>query len=145
MSHTLGPRQLAAREREFQKQALAKREAEQRQDLDQALNLVAAFNSRIAAKRKILLIPTIECALLAGHPWLHVVCRRCECVGAIDLSFRKSNPNRPVTSVVPTFECAMCDGRHPIPRVLKLSPYHEPGRPIDRDRRPGWPRDPGLR
>jgi hypothetical protein len=139
MSHTLGRRQLEAREREFQKEALEKRAAEQAQDLDHAQWLVGNFNARIAEKRRILTVPTVECAMLAGHPWLHVVCRRCETVSAIDLTFRKSNPNLPVTAVVPKFECSMCEGRHPIPRVLKLSPHHEPGKPIDRDRRPGWP------
>lgn len=108
-------------------------DAAREDELREAMKAVHVFNSNIATKRKILAIPTIECAMLAGHPWLHVVCQRCETVSAIDLSFRKSSPNLQVTAVVPKFECSMCEGHHKLPRVLKLSPYHEPGRgPVDR-------------
>lgn len=134
-SHRLTDRQHRARLREFQREALERDRANDAQDREHAARLVQTFNARIAEKRRILFIPTIGCALLAGHPWLHVLCRRCETVKAIDLSFRKGRPNSPVTSVVPGFVCTFCDGRHPIPRVLKLSPYHEPGAgPVERDR-----------
>jgi hypothetical protein len=127
MAHNLSDRQHGARMREFQREMVERDQAKEAQDHEHAAWLVQTFNARIAEKRRILSIPTIGCALLAGHPWLHVVCRRCGGVKAIDLSFRSSRPNSPVTSVVPFFVCTFCDGRHPIPRVLRLSRYHEPG------------------
>lgn len=134
MSHNPSDRKHGARMREFQRDALERDQANDAQDREHAAWLVGTFNARIADRRRILFIPTIGCALLAGHPWLHVVCRRCDGVKAIDLSFSKGRPNSPVTSVVPGFVCTFCDGRHPIPRVLKLSPFHEPGAgPVDRD------------
>ncbi len=130
-------RRILANDPEFFRRIDAAREY----DLREAMKIVHIFNARVELKQKVLLIPTVEAAILAGHPWLHVVCRRCDCVGSIDLSFRKSNRNLPVTAVVPRYDCSMCEGRHPVPRVLRLSPHHEPGRgPVDRDRRPNWSR-----
>jgi hypothetical protein len=71
MSHNLSDRQHHARMREFQRDALERDRANDAQDREHATWLVRTFNARIADGRRILFIPTIGCALLAGHPWLH--------------------------------------------------------------------------
>jgi hypothetical protein len=62
------------------------RAALDRATLAEALNLVEAWNAKLAAKQPPQFSPTIGCAINAGKPWLRLHCPGCQQVYELDLT-----------------------------------------------------------
>jgi hypothetical protein len=67
---------------------MAAREA----DRKEALAIIEAWNTRLAAPQPELASPTLRAALISGYHWLHVICPACETSAEIDLRVVRRDP-----------------------------------------------------
>jgi len=83
--------------------------------------IVDQWNAEIAAPATLpLWSPTIECALIAGCPWLYVYCPGCQTSRAVDIRTLDRHPGAFVGSLVLGLKCSWCAGQAPMPRLLGL-------------------------
>jgi hypothetical protein len=87
--------------------------------------VVEFFNLALAEGREPWFMPTVRGAIMAGHPWLIVLCRSCDTV--IDMEMRVKPRPRMATILMPFSEvrCPRCNG-HGRPAILRLAPQPEP-------------------
>jgi hypothetical protein len=94
--------------------------ARDEEDKKEALAVIDYFNARLEAGREPWFRPTIRAALIAGHPWLIVVCRSCDLVLDVDLRMKPRPPQATIEMVLRDVQCPRCNG-HGRPEILKLA------------------------
>jgi hypothetical protein len=72
--------------------------------------VVDRWNRRLATGRDMLWSPTIRAALVAGTPWLDVLCPGCGTSRAIDLRTIDRHPLASVGTLVLGPRCSWCPG-----------------------------------
>jgi hypothetical protein len=70
---------------------------------DEAVRVIAEWNTALSAGRGALWSPTIRCAVMAGTPWLDVHCPGCGTSRAIDIRIIDRHPLASVGSLVARF------------------------------------------
>src|ERR1700680_3347610 len=90
---------------------------------DGAARVIDRWNTAIAIGRDIWWSPTIRAALVAGTPWLDVVCRGCRTSRALDLRTIDRHPIASVGSLVLGLRCSWCPGSAPMPKIIGLHAF----------------------
>jgi hypothetical protein len=103
-----------------EKEAAARR-ATDKQILEDAERLVAAWNDRQAVRMPMLFSPTIGAALTAKHWFLHLRCPACRTTSSIDLRQLDWHRDATVTALIPKLSCRGCRPNAPFAELLKLS------------------------
>jgi hypothetical protein len=79
------------------------------------------FNQPVRAGWGTMSYPSVGSALLAGTPWLHVVCPACGIVGEADLRSIDIHPNASVAAVVRRISCVRCCPHSPLAKPTGLT------------------------
>src|SRR5262249_45796873 len=95
------------------------RAALDRVTLTEALNLVEAWNAKLAEGATPQFSPTIGCAINAGMPWLRLHCPGCQQTTDLDLRRIVRSRDYPIAALKLTCE-AMCRGQAPRPKLIGL-------------------------
>jgi len=66
--------------------------AEERARRERARKVIERWNQELALGDLLLWSPSIRAALIAGMPWLEVLCPACATVGAVNLSLIDRHP-----------------------------------------------------
>jgi hypothetical protein len=82
--------------------------------------VIERWNEQLALGRDMLWSPTIRAALLAGTPWLDVLCPGCGTSSAIDLRTIDRHSLASVGTLVLGLRCSWCAGSAPMPRLMGL-------------------------
>jgi hypothetical protein len=90
--------------------------------------VVEGWNEQLAASRDIRWSPTIRAALIAGTPWLDVLCPGCGTSRAIDLRKVDRHPLASVATLVLGLRCSWCPELAPMPRILGLHALSPPAK-----------------
>src|SRR5277367_202254 len=114
------------RKMEDQRQQAADKEAAARratgtQVLEDAEQLIAAWNERQAKRMPMLFSPTIGAAVTTRHWYLWVRCPACRTINAIDLRTLDRHPDAAVTSLIPALSCRACRPNAPFAELVQLS------------------------
>jgi hypothetical protein len=88
----------------------------------EATAAVEQFNARLAAKKVAWSWPTIAAALISKHHWLVVACDSCGTIIDLDLTFKRREPNAPISVALGDVRCPRCNG-HGRTRIVGLSRY----------------------
>ena len=105
------------------------RAALDRATLTEALNLVEAWNAKLAERVAPQFSPTIGCAINTGMPWLRLHCPGCQQTTDLDLRRIVRPRNYPIMALKLTCE-AMCRGQAPKPQLIGL--FASPDIPVSR-------------
>src|SRR2546423_1356169 len=85
-----------------------RRQEEARQaEIAEAREIIEAWNTKVAAGRRILSAPTFGAARLAGYRWLTVYCPGCGTVKEVDVAKIDRHPDASITSIIPDLSCRM--------------------------------------
>ena len=87
---------------------------------ERARAVVKRWNDELVACDLPLWSPSIQAALIAGMPWLEVLCPACATIGAVNLSLIDCHPEAGVASLVLGLTCSRCGPYAPMPRLLGL-------------------------
>ena len=109
-----------ARWQEAQKEAAARR-ATDRQILEDAEQLVTAWNERQAKRMPMLFSPTIGAAVAAGYWFLRARCPACRTTGDVDLRKLDWHRGAAVTALTPALSCRSCRPNAQFAELLSLS------------------------
>jgi hypothetical protein len=82
--------------------------------------VIQRWNEQLTLSRDMLWSPTIRAALLAGTPWLDVICPGCGTSRAIDLRKVDRHPLASVATLVLGLRCSWCPELAPMPRLTGL-------------------------
>ena len=93
---------------------------EERAQRERARAVVKRWNSELVACDLSLWSPSIRAALIAGMPWIEVLCPACATIGAVNLSLIDRHPEAGVASLVLGLTCSRCGPYAPMPRLLGL-------------------------
>jgi len=104
-----------------EKEAAARR-ATDKQTLEDAERLIAAWNDRQAARMPMLFSPTIGAAITARYWYLWVRCPACRTTTAIDLRKIDRHRDAGITSLIPALSCRSCRPHAPFAELVRLSP-----------------------
>ncbi len=114
MGHTPG-----AHKRHMERERLAAADAAERER--DALAIVDAWNTTLARGRRPQQSPTLEAAIRARRPWLHLGCSGCRTVYAVDLRTIQHPQDMPVMALRDRLMCrSRCRGEGPAPTLLGL-------------------------
>jgi len=91
------------------------------QDRRAATALVTIWNARRASGRELWFYPTIGAAIVAGRPWLSVMCPACQMIGEVDLRTLGRHPGASIDSLIPALSCRRCQPHPPFVKLLGLS------------------------
>ena len=95
-----------------------RRQQELRQvEIAEANQVIEAWNTKLAAGRRILSAPTFGAARLAEYRWLTVYCPGCGTVKEIDLNKIDRHPDASITSLIPDLSCRMCRPHAPFAQL----------------------------
>jgi hypothetical protein len=83
---------------------------------------VEQFNARLAAKKIAWSLPTISAALTSKHHWLIIACDSCDTMIDLDLTFKRRDPNAPISAALNDVRCPRCNG-HGRTRIVSLARY----------------------
>ena len=108
------------RRQEAEKEAAARR-ATERQILEDAEQLVTAWNERRAKRMPMLFSPTIGAAFTAGYWFLRARCPACRTIGNIDLRALDWHHSAAVTALTPALSCRSCRPNAPFAKLVCLS------------------------
>jgi hypothetical protein len=108
------------RRRVAEKEAAARR-ATDAQVLEDAEQLIAAWNDRQAKRMPILFSPTIGAAIAARYWFLWVRCPACRTISAIDLRTLGRHHDAAVTSLIPALSSRSCRPNAPFAELVRLS------------------------
>src|ERR1700731_3853367 len=100
----------------------AARRATEAQILEDAMQLIAAWNERQSKRMPMLFSPTIGAAIAARFWFLWVRCPACRTISDVDLRMLDRNRDAAVTSLIPALSCRSCRPNAPFAELLKLSP-----------------------
>jgi hypothetical protein len=109
-----------ARRQEAEKEAAALR-ATDRQILEDAEQLVTAWNERQAKRMPMLFSPTIGAAITAGFWFLRAQCPACRTTGDVDLRTLDWHRGAAVTALTPALSCRSCRPNAPFAELVCLS------------------------
>jgi hypothetical protein len=109
-----------ARRQEAEKEAAARRVTD-RQILENAEQLVTAWNERQAKRMPMLFSPTIGAAITAGYWFLRARCPACRTTGAVDLRRLDWHRGAAVTALIPSLSCRSCRPNAPFAQLVCLS------------------------
>jgi hypothetical protein len=104
-----------------EKEAAARR-ATEKQILEDAERLIAAWNERQVAWMPMLFSPTIGAAITARHWYLWVRCPACRTTTAIDLRKVDHHRDAGITSLIPALSCRSCQPNAPFAELVRPSP-----------------------
>jgi hypothetical protein len=104
-----------------EKEAAARR-ATEKQILEDAERLIAAWSERQAVRMPMLFSPTISAAITARHWYLWVRCPACRTTTAIDLRKIDRHRDAGITSLIPALSCRSCRPHAPFAELVRLSP-----------------------
>jgi hypothetical protein len=107
------------RRQEAEKEAAARR-ATDRQILEDAEQLITAWNERQAKRMPMLFSPTIGAALTARYWFLWVRCPACHTTQSIDLRTLDRHHDAAITSLIPSLSCRSCRPNAPFAELLQL-------------------------
>ena len=108
------------RRQEAEKEAAARR-ATDWQILEDAEQLVTAWNERQAKRMPMLFSPTIEAAITAGYWYLRARCPACHTTGDVDLRALDWHRGAAVTALTPALSCRSCRPNAPFAELVCLS------------------------
>ncbi|NVO12400.1 MAG: hypothetical protein HXX10_00020 [Rhodoplanes sp.] len=94
--------------------------AEDRARQEWARAVVGRWNAGLASDELPLWSPSLRAALLAGMPFLEVLCPACVTIGAVDLRRVDRHPEAAVASLVFGLTCSRCGPSAPMPRLVGL-------------------------
>ena len=103
-----------------EKEAAARR-ATERQILEDAEQLVTAWNERQAKRMPMLFSPTIGAAITAGYWFLRARCPACRTTGDVDLRTLDWHRGAAVTALTPALSCRSCRPNAPFAELVCLS------------------------
>jgi hypothetical protein len=120
MSHSLSDQQREHRDADVNREEIARQQAAVCEDLELVGNLVAVWNSRLAAGRELFFSPTIRAAILAHTPILTFACPACQVTGSVDLRKLDRHPRASITSLIPSLSCRRCVPSAPFAKLTGL-------------------------
>jgi hypothetical protein len=94
--------------------------AEERARRERARKVVERWNQELVLGDLPLWSPSIRAAMIAGMPWLEVLCPACTTAGAVNLSLLDRHPEAGVASLVIGLTCSRCGPYALVPRLLGL-------------------------
>ena len=107
--------------RQAAEQAAAARRATDRQILEDAEQLVTAWNERQTAHMPMLFSPTIEAAITAGYWFLRARCSACRTAGGVDLRTLDWHRSVAVTALTLALSCRSCRPNAPFAELIGLT------------------------
>jgi hypothetical protein len=115
------------RKMEDERRRVAEKEAASRrasvgQLLEDAVELITAWNERQEKRMPMMFSPTIGAAIVARYWYLWVRCPACRTINAIDLRTLDRHHNAAVTSLIPALSCRSCRPNAPFAELVRLSP-----------------------
>jgi hypothetical protein len=114
-------RKLEDQRRQAAAKEAAGRRATDAQVLEDAEDLIAAWNERQTKRMPMLFSPTIGAAVTAGYWFLWPRCPACRTINAIDLRTLDRHPNAAVTGLIPALSCRSCRPNPPFAELVRLS------------------------
>ena len=105
------------RRQEAEKEAAARR-ATDRQILEDAEQMVTAWNERQAKRMPMLFSPTIGAAITAGYWFLRARCPACRTTGDVDLRTLDWHHDAAVTALTPALSCRSCRPNAPFAELV---------------------------
>ena len=108
------------RRREAEKEAAARR-ATDRRILEDAEQLITAWNERQAKRMPMLFSPTIGAAITARYWFLRARCPACRTTGDVDLRRLDWHRGAAVTALIPALSCRSCRPNAPFAELVCLS------------------------
>ncbi|RAI42929.1 hypothetical protein [Rhodoplanes roseus] len=112
---------MGVRDRIPRMMARAASRAEAHAERERARTIIARWNAALAAGPDLpLWSPSLRGALVAGTPWLEVLCPACATIGTVDLRRIDRHPEAAVASLVLGLSCSRCGPAAPMPRLLGL-------------------------
>lgn len=99
------------------------RAARDREAIDDATEVIEAWNFGIQRGLPLHFAPTIGAAIVSGIHWLQVHCPSCDVVTDVDLRVVRRDPQIPITGILTSLSCRRCNGKGPTPRVIKLARF----------------------
>src|SRR5262245_35744087 len=114
-------RKLQVQQRTAAEKEATKRRATDAHVLEDAEQLIAAWNERQAIRAPMIYSPTIGAAIRAGYWFLWVRCPACRTINAIDLRTLDHHHNAAVTSLIPALSCRSCRPNAPFAELVRLS------------------------
>jgi hypothetical protein len=108
-----------ARRQEAEKEAAARRATDRH--LEDAEQLVTAWNERQAKRMPMLFSPTIGAAITAGYWFLWARCPACRTTGDVDLRTLDWHRGAAVTALTPSLSCRACRPNAPFAELVCLS------------------------
>jgi hypothetical protein len=97
------------------------RRASDAQVLEDAEQLIVAWNDRQAQRMPLLFAPTIGAALASRHHFLWVYCPACRTRWDIDLRTLDQHRDAAITSLIASLSCRSCRPHTPFAELVRLS------------------------
>lgn len=119
----MGPnrRRLEREEARAGREERRRRDEAHQLDIAATVQVIKAWNARLAEDRATMFSPTIGAALLTGHHWLTVHCPGCGLVSDVDVSKLDRHPGASLASLIPALSCRNCRPHAPFARLMGLS------------------------
>ena len=114
-------RKMEDQRRQASDKEAAERRATDAQLLEDAEQLIQAWNERQAKRMPMLFSPTIGAAITARYWFLWVRCPACRSTSAIDLRRLDRHRDAAVTSLIPALSCRSCRPNAPFAELVRLS------------------------
>jgi len=114
-------RQLEREEARARQEERRRQEEARQVEIAEANQVIEAWNTKLAAGRRILSAPTFGAARLAEYRWLTVYCPGCGTVKEIDLAKIDRHPDASITSLIPDLSCRMCRPHAPFAQLKRLA------------------------
>jgi hypothetical protein len=111
-------RKMEDRRRQAAEKEAAARRATERQILEDAEQLVTAWNERQAKRMPMLFSPTIGAAITAGYWFLRARCPACRTTGDVDLRTLDWHRGAAVTALTPALSCRSCRPNAPFAELV---------------------------
>jgi hypothetical protein len=108
------------RRQAVEKEAAARR-ATEKQILEDAEQLVTAWNERQAKRMPMMFSPTIGAAIAAGYWFLRARCSACRTTGDVDPRTLDWHRGAAVTALTPALSCRSCRPNAPFAELVCLS------------------------
>ena len=94
--------------------------AGERAQRERARKVVERWNQELVLGDLPLWSPSIRAAMIAGMPWLEVLCPACATIGTVNVAQIDRQPEAGVASLVLGLTCSRCGPHAPTPRLLGL-------------------------
>src|SRR5215204_4882503 len=125
MAHNVSDRNRRTRDLEFNRAEILRAENVVRLEVRAAADVVAIWESRLAAAAELFFSPTIGAALAADKPVLGFYCPGCHVAGETDLRRFDRHPETLIAKLVPAISCRRCSPYPPFARLIGLRRLNE--------------------